>query len=227
MSLLQLIGEVLRLPRVKIRLGSDPVGQRLFRAFNKPHPRFKFIKNKSIGVALLDLTEFASSDAFLEKVNGKNSAAYFSRKAQRAGYDFRWIDPDYYADDIQAIHLSTDQRQGIPLDKAYHETIRHYPTDESNAYFGVFKEDRLTAYLWVVRSGDLVLMNRIMGHAAHLKEGVMYLLVTSFIVHEIGNVHRGRMLMYDTMLGATSGLRMFKERFGFRAMYVKWEIADD
>jgi hypothetical protein len=53
----------------------------------------------------------------------------------------------------------------------------------------------------------------------------MYLLMTEVINSLIEERHAGsgpRWLMYDMMLGASAGLRYYKERMGFKAYIVNW-----
>ncbi|MEY4595333.1 MAG: hypothetical protein RIQ47_1743 [Bacteroidota bacterium] len=224
MSALNKIKEIFRLPAVTIQLGNEPADKKLFESFNSRHPRLFLVRKKTVGVGLIDCSTFSNAADYIASVNGKNSAAYFSRKAVRAGYRFESIDANRYADAIHAIHHSAEARQGIPLDKNYLKKIENYPSDHRHQFFGVFNNDELVAYLWIVISGQVRIMNRIMGHADHLKDGVMYLLVTSFVENLIGRREADLPLyvMYDTMLGASGGLRMFKERCGFRPYRVKW-----
>ncbi len=211
------------MPKVRIELGNEAADESLFRSFSRRHPRFFIIRNKTIGVGLIDCRRFKSAEDYTASVNGKNSAAYFSRKAVRAGYRFDEIDAMNYSSAIHAIHQSATTRQGIPMTVAYKHEFKDYPRDHRNQYFGIFKENILVAYLWIVRSGEVVIMNRIMGHADHLKDGVMYLLVTAFVEQELNAGRTDQFIMYDTMFGATPGLRMFKERCGFVPTRVNWE----
>ncbi|MFM2208247.1 MAG: hypothetical protein RL213_2222 [Bacteroidota bacterium] len=222
---LKQLSEVLRMPEKTVCLGDSDADRRLFESFTSRHPKFPLISRKTVGVALLPLDDFKTSEDYLESVGGKNSAAYFSRKAIRAGYAYAAFDPNSRADDIQRIHLSSPERQGKKMDSSYRTGFGEYPSDRRNSFYGVFKGDELVAYIWIVRSGQLLLMNRIMGHADHLRNGVMYLLVSSLIRQEIDKEGaQGRFVMYDTMLGASAGLRMFKERCGFRPYRLKWRL---
>jgi hypothetical protein len=80
----------------------------------------------------------------------------------------------------------------------------------------------MVAYLWVVKSGELAVLSRLLGHADHLSNGVMYLLITSYIEQELFKLHDVRFVMYDTFFGAGDGLKLFKTRCGFRPYKVKW-----
>lgn len=219
----KIIREVKNLPVKKITLGADEAGKKLYANFNSRHPRFFLIRKKTIGVALVDKRDFDSPEAYLKSVNGKNSAAYFSRKAAAAGCTFEQIDANFYADEIHAIHMSAESRQGRKLDASYYSKITAYPSNDNNQYFGIKKEGQLVAYVWIVKSGDLMMMSRIMGHSDFLDFGVMYLLVTSFI--QFSFQLSPKIVMYDTLLGGGDGLKLFKKRCGFQPYRVKWNIA--
>ncbi|MBP7167384.1 MAG: hypothetical protein KBB64_06970, partial [Bacteroidia bacterium] len=64
---------------------------------------------------------------------------------------------------------------------------------------------------------------RIMGHQEHLKEGIMYYLVTETISKLIRDKENNIHLMYDTYFGASDGLKMFKRRLGFKPYRVTWK----
>lgn len=211
------------LPHLQIQMDTtSEEGKRMYAYYTKRHPKLPFFRNKSIGVGIIDLNKFSSTENYLKSVNGKNSAAYYARKAEKAGFNFRAIDPDVYADQIHSIHLSTDERQGKPLAAMYLKVIRTYPKNSNNSYYGLFYNDRLVAYLWMVRSGELITLNRLMGHADFLKEGIMYQLVTGGIGEVIGLADRPKYVMYDTILGASDGLQLFKKRLGFIPYRIKW-----
>ena len=219
-NITRLVREVRNFPIKTVTLGSDPDGKNLYASFNSRHPKLFLVKKKTIGVALIDKLNFPSAEAYLKSVNGKNSAAYFSRKAVGAGCHFEEIDPTIHAEGIHEIHLSQGSRQGREMDDSYKTKITDYPVNDHNAYYGVFKDDKLVAYLWIVKSGELMLMNRIMGHSNFLDHGIMYLLVTSFVQLSYGL--KQTVIMYDTLLGGTDGLKMFKKRCGFKPYRVKW-----
>ena len=219
----QVVKEVSGLQRLSIVLDKSETGKRLYRAFTKPHPRLLLVKNKSLGVGIIALDEFATAGDYLKSVNGKNSAAYFTRKAARAGYTFLSINPNEMHEAIMKVNTSAGSRQGRAMDESYTKKMLQYPVDAHNLYFAVMKNGELAAYLWVVRSGELAVLNRLLGHAAHLEHGIMYMLVTGFVEQELVNRTGTRFIMYDTFFGASEGLRLFKTRCGFKPYRVKWE----
>ena len=80
-KIFQLIKEIIKLPKVTIRFTGYTDNSKenylsTYRYFTKPH-RLKLFKNKTLGVALIDLTNFSNFDEYYKSINGKNSAAYF------------------------------------------------------------------------------------------------------------------------------------------------------
>ena len=93
------------MPSREIQLGNTVEDSRLYDSFQRRHPRFPLIRRKTIGIGLIDLSLFTNGKDYISSVNGKNSAAYFSRKSQRAGFQFKLINPNNFIDSIQKIHL--------------------------------------------------------------------------------------------------------------------------
>ena len=131
------------------------------------------------------LNEFQDSNAYTQSVNGKNSAAYFSRKALRAGYLFKEIDPEAHRLAILEINRSASSRQGRSMDESYTTDLIQYPKDSHNAYFGVFHENVMVAYLWIVKSGEFAVLSRLLGHADHLSNVVPNIFAISSLVRFI------------------------------------------
>jgi hypothetical protein len=72
-------------------------------------------------------------------------------------------------------------------------------------------------------AGEIVGMNRIMGHGDHLDNGVMFLLMAGVVEHVKATRPGIRYVFYDMFFGAGEGLREFKTRLGFRPHYVHWK----
>jgi hypothetical protein len=84
----------------------------------------------------------------------------------------------------------------------------------------------LRAYAHAPVVGELGSFNRLLGHASHLDDGIMYLLISAVI--ESWSVRRAdgagpRWAMYDTFWGARPGLAEHKRRLGFAPHRVTWE----
>jgi len=222
--ILGLLKTIKSLPKVNIQMDiTTEEGIRMYEYYTKPHPKLFLVKNKSIGVALIKLVAFKNFDQYLATVSGKNSAAYYSRRCEGKGYLFREIDPDIYALEIDEIHKSANERQGKQLSSTYLKPILKYPKNPQNCYYGIFSDEKLVAYLWTVQSGELMTLNRLMGHNDYLKDGIMYLLVLRAIDAMMKSEMKPSFVMYDTMLGASEGLLLFKKRLGFQPNKVNWK----
>lgn len=222
-NILGIISEIFRLPRVSIHLNvNDSESAKLYHAFNKRHPRFPLVRKKTIGVMLMDISSFSGVEDYLKIVSGKNSTAYYSRRCLKEGYEFRLFNPNEFQESILAINNSQPERQGVRMGSTYLERF-DYPLNEKNSYGGIFFQNELVAYLWLRTQGELVIVNRILGHATHLKRGVMYLLFSSSVNTAIHRWKEARWMMYDTFFGAKEGLKLFKTRLGFKPYIVRWE----
>ena len=224
-KLLNFIREIKSLPKIEIEFEVDSQEKmNFYKQVTKPHPRYLVIKNKTVGVAIIKTGLYKKSDEYLKTVNGKNSAYYFSRKASKNGYLFKEINPNEFVDMIFDINTSLNERQGIEMGNSYKEKISNYPLSDNFKYFGIFLGDKLVAYDWILIYGELAIINRLLGHGGFLKDGIMYLLITSSISNLIDSNINIKFVMYDTIFGASDGLRLFKKRLGFKPYLVKWRI---
>lgn len=145
-------------------------------------------------------------------------------RAGRLGYRFAEIDRVEHAEDVFAINTSMPERQGRAMSAGYHDRPRFTENpircDRHHVYtYGVLTGDKLVAYLWLYRCGELAMVSSILGHADHLAGDVMYLLVTKAITAQSDF---GGTLFYNLHSSGTDGLRYFKERFGFAPTEVEW-----
>lgn len=216
-----LIKEILQMPTVVLNLNN----KQILEEFTKPHPKYFFVQKKSIGVAMLPIVK--SADEYLLSINGKNSAAYYARKACKRGYSFSEINPNKFVDDIYQINISKEYRQGRILSDNYREKINQITIDERVRYFGVLSSNaQLIAYAFVPHYGDVWILSKLLGHGNYLNDGIMYLLITHIIleIFKLPQEKRPKFLMYDTWYGAQPGMKMFKSKFGFRPYWVKWKL---
>src|SRR5437899_460213 len=79
---------VIRLPRLEIQLGSGPKAAAAYRWLTERHPRYPLFERKTVGVELIDVRRFQDFDKYLATVGGKNSTAYYRRRALTKGYSF-------------------------------------------------------------------------------------------------------------------------------------------
>jgi hypothetical protein len=217
--------QAIRLPKVKLEFtqSSDvPDMHEIFSHFTKPHPRFKIIRNKSVGMALVDLSEFSNRQAYISSISRKDQGAYHGKRALRRGFTFHEIDRNAYIDDIHAINTSTTERQGRPMDPAYFEKPSFYEKRPNFRYFGVLDPDGvLVAYCNIATYGNFSATDQLLGHKNN--DGTMYLLLVEIICRLIDD-REVQYFMYDTFLGAQDGLRNFKRRLGFQPYRVHYSL---
>jgi hypothetical protein len=209
--------------KVDIRLGNSETANRLLSYFNSRAWKRGFLKLKKYNISLLPINQFSKDEDYLASVNGKNSEAYFSRRCAKLGYTFQSFNPNDEIDAIFEINTSSKERQGREMDESYKQLVAEWPNDEVNNWFGIYsKEGKLVAYVWTYEVGEMVLINRILGHDDYLKENVMYLLMTS-VVSTFVNDNRINFIMYDTFGKFENGLVMFKKRIGFKPFTVNFK----
>lgn len=191
--------------------------------FTRPHPRFKVFRNKTMGVALIDLKPFGGQpDAYLETVRHPGYAGAKGRKATARGYRVRLIDRNDHIDEIFAIHTSVDQRQGRPMDSAYRVRKTHYDDPPHSPCYGVFDtHGRLSAYCSLVHYGNFVSANQLLGYKNN--DGIMDLLLSNIACRLIEE-RAVEYFMYDMFFGAKQGLRDFKRKVGFRPYRARYEL---
>lgn len=225
-----LLKEIYSLPKREIAFrGANREGienaREAYRYFTKPH-RFRLFKNKSLGVALVDLNQFSSFEEYYKSINGKNSAAYYARKATKRGYRFLEIDRNNYIDDIYRINTSAKVRQGKQMSSSYLKKQESYNQDPNYRYFGVVdSQGRLVAYCNIGFFGEFSLISTLLGHKEYLNDGIMYLMLVEFtkIMFQEYKQEGYRYIMYDTFFGASDGLKMFKNKLGFVPYKVVWK----
>jgi len=153
------------------------------------------------------------------------------RKARQAGFTFRQFDPKGHLDEIMKINLSSPTRQGQEMTAEYMDVAEvEREMGRSGDWFGIFSSDgALASYAHLPVIGDTFVYWKILGNAALLDEGIMYLLVYE-TMREMGERRKrdGHPIwaMYDMYIGGTDGLREFKRRTGFSPRRVTWRWVD-
>jgi len=221
----KLITDILRLPVAELHFHQaiDPADiQATYRYYTKRHPRYKLIRNKTIGAALLDLGQLPSEAHYLDLIKGKNNGAYHAKRARGRGYRLRRIDRNAHVEAIHAINVSLDQRQGRPMDAQYREKKARFDTRDHFRYYGVFNaEGQLVAYANLGHYGNFASFSQLIG--IRNNDGIMHLMVVD-IVAELLAEQRVRYLMYDTFFGAQPGMQTFKKILGFRPYRAKYAL---
>lgn len=164
-------------------------------------------------------------DSLAEWRDAHRTARKRADRCARLGYQFSEIRRELYLDDIHDINVSLTERQGRPMTQSYRERQTFLPLQEYRCdlhairTYGVLLDEKLVAYLWLYRAGDLALVSSILGHGEHLANDVMYLLFENVLFEQIKH---GGFFVYNRHDSGTDGLRYFKERLGFEATEVAW-----
>ena len=221
----RLLSDIIQLPVAHLQFDSaiHPTDIRTtYRYYTKPHPRYKVIRNKTIGAALLDLGSLGTQEHYLESIKGKNAGAHHARRARARGYQLRHIDRNAYIDDIYAVNTSLEERQGRPMDAKYREKSTAFDTLAHFSYYGVFNsENRLVSYANLGHYGNFSSFSQLIG--IRNNDGIMHMMVVD-IVEQLISQGRARYLMYDTFFGAQPGLQTFKKILGFRPYRARYTL---
>lgn len=221
---LSLIRDVLQSPKVEIQCFGGADARAIFSYFHSRHPRLPLFRRKTFGAALRPVP---LADAEVDAGSQFGPMRRKVRKATKAGFTFRRFDPQGEVDAIMRINRSSTVRQGGEMPTDYVD--RTVVTDEMRRegdWFGVFASDgQLEAYAFVPTFGDAFVFWKILGNAALLDEGIMYLLVDQTLrtmVVRRRETGRPAWAMYDMYIGGGDGLREFKRRTGFVPHRVRW-----
>lgn len=220
---LDLLRQIIRLPVAELHF--DPRHNpaevlATYQNYTKPHPRFKVIRHKTIGVALIDLRRYRGRQDYIEKFKAKGQAIFHAKRAKSRGYEVRPIDMNSHVDEIHHINTSQSSRQGRPMPASYLVKQCRFEPHSNYEYHGVINKDGvLVAYCSIAMYGDFAAFSQCLGHRNN--DGCMQLMLTEIICKllDSGQVN---FVMFDTWFGAQAGLRQFKASFGFqpyRAIY--------
>jgi hypothetical protein len=219
------VREILRLPVAHLSFDSriEPREVPLtYRYYTQRHPRYKVIRNKTVGAALIDLDRFSGTGAYLDAIAGKNRGAWHAKRARSRGYTCRTIDRNAHVDAIHAINTALDTRQGRPMDDKYLRKVERFDAQPHFDYYGVLDADgRLVAYGNIGRYGNFSAFSQLIG--LRNNDGIMHLLMVD-IVSRLIEQQRVRYVMYDTFFGAQPGLQQFKRILGFEPYRVKYSL---
>lgn len=220
-----LLIQIIKLPVANLHFNLDLNPDNVmstYKFFTKPHTKYKIFKNKSIGVALVDLSKFGTREEYLKNINGRNHGAHFAKRAKSRGYIFREIDRNNYIDEIHEINTSLEIRQGSSLPASYLVKHNHYEPVKNFKYYGVLNSDgKLMAYCNIGFYGNFLAFSQLLGYRNN--DGIMHLMVTEVICLFIKD-NTIKYAMYDTFFGAQPGLKMFKTILGFKPYRSKYSI---
>jgi hypothetical protein len=217
--------QIIRLPVAPLRFHLMVEPENVHAAyvnFTKRHPKYKIIRNKTVGAALIDLRAANSRDKYLDTIKGRNNGDYHARRARTRGYVCTEIDRNRYVDDIHAINISEDSRQGRPMDQAYREKRDRFERLRNFRYFGVLDTSgKLVAYANFGMYGNFGAFSQLIGYRNN--DGIMHLLVVEVVCRLIDE-GKLQYVMYDTFFGAGPGLKQFKTILGFKPYRAKYSL---
>jgi RimJ/RimL family protein N-acetyltransferase len=230
------------MPKVVIDLahheteGNDPFFAKMVEDFHSRarmrHRKFPLIESFEWGVALCELPE-AFEDYFM-LVDG--SARRNFKKARRLGYRVERISINPFLTDIQKIRTSAATRQGKRMPREYladdvkpctnppsRTSVHDYP------YFGVIgpqPQERVVAYAGCMVSGEVCMIEHILGHAEHQDDGVVPFLILEMARCVRSSFPRVRFYGYSSYFGAEPAMKRFKRKFHFMPHRVEWMLGE-
>jgi hypothetical protein len=150
------------------------------------------------------------------------------RLAHRQGYEFSEFCWNDYLGDIFEINTSKELRQSEPMHGWYTEPVqpRYHSSEELRyqKYYGAFKDGRLCAYFHYWICGDFGVGKHFIGHAQHLKNGIMNGLI-SYTVQECIRNSELQWLHYGLYNEGPLGL--FKKHAGCQPYTILLDLHDD
>jgi hypothetical protein len=193
-----------------------------YRYYTKWHPRYKLIRHKTVGAALIDLEQIDTREKYLALIKGKNGGAFHAKRARARGYTFAEIDRNAHVEAIHKINISCASRQGRPMDMTYQKKIDYFESLKHFRYYGIVNDrGELVAYANLGLFGNFCGFSQLIG--LRNNDGAMHLLLVE-IVSRLIDQHQVRYVMYDTFFGALPGLRQFKTMLGFRPYRAKYVL---
>jgi hypothetical protein len=203
--------EIVTAPRARVELFGGSTSKRLYESFTARHPRLLVVPRKRWGVAMLALP-----DSLEEYLSGR-SRELVRQKRRRAlsrGFSFRPFAAPQHVADVLEVNRSAAARQGQPMSGSYldESSVRRF-CDSAGTMFGVFDTaGRMRAYTYAPVVGEAGVFVRLLGHAADLQAGTMYLLISEVIAAYIAEKQEHgnpRWAMYDTFWGGGGGFDVF------------------
>lgn len=229
---LKLIKKILTLPKIKIEIvDNDKSGEikEIYNSFNSRHPKYKIIRNKTLGVMLFNIPK--TIEEYESQISGKNSVMYYTRRCNKLGYYTDYFIKNKHLDELYEINTSSTKRQGREMSKHYKEKVKKEKEKETTKFFGVFTKDhKLVGYIKLIKTKKLCIIAQLLGHSDYQNDNIMYLILHDLIVSLINEnkdndytVH----LMYDTYFGGTDGIKLYKKRHAFKPYKVKWVYSNE
>lgn len=169
-------------------------------------------------------------DTFDEYVRGKTKQALRTNvsRAVKNGYFCSYFNGLDYIDDIMEINLSSEIRGGRKMEERYTSCsmVKDFLLG-SPVMFGTFtSEGKLVGYIHVLITGTMMATNKILGHADHLDDGIMYFMIAELVKRKIEEKTNVTHVMYASYLSGRShaGYTYFKRKCGFEGCNVRFHL---
>jgi hypothetical protein len=149
--------------------------------------------------------------------------------SQKQGYEFKEFAWNEYLDDIYEINTSKEIRQAVPMHGWYREPVqpRYHSADELQylKYYGAFKNEKLYAYFHFCLCGDVAVGKHFIGHAQHLRDGIMNGLISWTVKQCVCN-SQIRWINYGSW-DRKGSLNAFKQHAGCQGYAILFDIEND
>lgn len=150
------------------------------------------------------------------------------RMAEKQGYQFNEFNWDDHLGDIYEINTSKEIRQSEPMRGWYREPVqpRHQSKEELQfrKYYGAFRDGKLCAYFHFYICGGVAVGKHFLGHAQHLRFGIMNGLI-SYTIRECIKNPQVNWLNYGDWQRRGS-LNAFKLHAGFKGYAILLDLKD-
>lgn len=165
-------------------------------------------------------THKSVSDFLMDVFHDKARQHY--NRSLRLGYVTRRMEWEYRNDrleDIRQINISMPERQGRAMHPSYSDPYVIYPGKQCPHHYVDLilccdKDGTIVAYLEWYKIGEFSYTSRILGHAGHLKNGIMYAIINEF--YREAQSAGCKVIVYGEWLSGTAGLQFFKKQCGFK-----------
>lgn len=235
--LIKLATDLRALPQVTINLrcadtaGNDPFFERVVREFYRDamrrHAKFPLVRNYEYGFSLHHMG--TEPDHYLHSIESAARRNY--KKSSRLGYRFERIDFNAHLADVTAILRSTPVRQGRSMPGEFFtreaQPSRNPPSRSplhDYPYFGILRDGHLYAFASCMVAGELCSIETIYGHADHLADGVVPMLIIGMAEWAATHCPGVRYYAYGTYFGASETMQRFKRKFDFLPHRAHWEL---
>lgn len=201
---------------------------------------------------LIDLEEFPAFDQWERRIKKFSGGARLrqKRKAQDAGYYTKLFPHRLHIPDLYEINTSRDERSGGPIrpnltrsveelggapdrmlglpavkcPRHWRQTFGVFLSEPGHQQGDVQVDERLVAYVSMLRRGEILVYSQFIGHGAHIPKGVLTLLHHDVIQYlyesDLGRASALRYIMYGGAENGGEGLYQFKHRAGFKPYIV-------